>query len=158
MADMLSDGGIAPMHSTTIAKIEAGSRSVRINEAVGIADLFEVSLDSLLDRKSGASPTELAYRLPVLRDNTAKSAGQVAGLMQRIREDLEGLPGEFDGADELTETADNALTKYLEPAVKALLELSFVSERILRRERERLETSEEVPTELGGPQDGETQS
>ena len=45
------------MHATTIAKIEAGSRSVRINEAVGIADLFEVSLDTLLGRKSGPSAT-----------------------------------------------------------------------------------------------------
>jgi hypothetical protein len=41
------------MHPTTVAKIEAGDRSVRINEAVGIADLFEVSLDSLLGRKLG---------------------------------------------------------------------------------------------------------
>ena len=48
MADMLSDKGIAPMHSTTLAKIEAGTRSVRINEAVAIADLFGLSLDGLL--------------------------------------------------------------------------------------------------------------
>ena len=55
MAKMLSDNGIYPMHSTTIAKIEAGERSVRINEAVGIAELFGVSLDSFVGRKSGHS-------------------------------------------------------------------------------------------------------
>ena len=49
MAKMLSDKGI-PMHWTTVAKIEKGDRSVRIDEAAGIADLFEVSLDVLLDR------------------------------------------------------------------------------------------------------------
>ena len=40
MAKMLADRGVQPMHPTTIAKIEAGDRSVRINEAVEIADLF----------------------------------------------------------------------------------------------------------------------
>jgi hypothetical protein len=38
MATMLSDKGI-PMHWTTIAKIEKNDRSVRIDEAAGIADL-----------------------------------------------------------------------------------------------------------------------
>jgi hypothetical protein len=36
MATMLSDKGI-PMHWTTIAKIEKNDRSVRIDEAAGIA-------------------------------------------------------------------------------------------------------------------------
>ena len=45
--------GIQPMHPTTIAKIEAGTRSVRINEAVGIAELFEISLDTLVGHPSG---------------------------------------------------------------------------------------------------------
>ena len=53
MAKILSDKGLRPMHPTTVAKIEAGDRSVRINEAVGMADLFEVSMDSLLGRIPG---------------------------------------------------------------------------------------------------------
>ena len=73
MADMLSDKGIAPMHATTIAKIEAGSRSVRINEAVGIADLFEVSLDSLLGRKPGTERSDLTYRLGALAASAHES-------------------------------------------------------------------------------------
>src|SRR5271163_4440786 len=66
MANMLSDNGIQPMHPTTVAKIEAGTRSVRINEAVGIADLFEVSLDSLLDRKPRAKRSDVTRRLDAL--------------------------------------------------------------------------------------------
>jgi transcriptional regulator with XRE-family HTH domain len=38
LADQLDAKGI-PMHWTTIAKIEKGDRSVRIDEAAGIADL-----------------------------------------------------------------------------------------------------------------------
>ena len=32
------------MHLITIAKIEAGDRAVRIDEATGLADLFDASL------------------------------------------------------------------------------------------------------------------
>ena len=39
-----------PMHATTLAKIEAGTRSVRINEAVALAELFDVTVDALLGR------------------------------------------------------------------------------------------------------------
>lgn len=50
MAKMLADRGLQPMRDTTLAKIEAGSRSVRINEAIAIADLLELSLDDLVGR------------------------------------------------------------------------------------------------------------
>jgi ribosome-binding protein aMBF1 (putative translation factor) len=50
MAKMLSDRGI-PMDWTTIAKVEKNDRSVRIDEAAGIADLFGTSVDELLGRK-----------------------------------------------------------------------------------------------------------
>ena len=61
MANLLSDNGIHPLHPTTIAKIEAGDRSVRINEAEGIADLFEVSVDSLLGRKPAPQQNDVTY-------------------------------------------------------------------------------------------------
>jgi len=38
------------MHWTTIAKIEKGERSVRIDEAAGIAELIETSVDALPGR------------------------------------------------------------------------------------------------------------
>ncbi len=58
-AKMLSDRAI-PMHWTTIAKIEKGDRSVRIDEAAGIAHLFDVSLDALMGRNVG-SERDLLY-------------------------------------------------------------------------------------------------
>jgi transcriptional regulator with XRE-family HTH domain len=67
MAKMLNSKGIAPMGASTIAKIEAGTRSVRINEAVAIADLFEISLDSLLGRKQLGKLNQLAQDLLMLR-------------------------------------------------------------------------------------------
>ena len=64
------------MHATTVAKIEAGSRSVRINEAVAIADLFGVSLDSLLGRKPGTQ-RDLHYALGALLDAVYMSQTQL---------------------------------------------------------------------------------
>jgi hypothetical protein len=43
----LLDNGIHPTRPTTIAKIGAGDRLLRFNKAVGIADMFEVSVDFL---------------------------------------------------------------------------------------------------------------
>ena len=64
MAKKLSAVGVHLMHPTTITKIEAGDRSVRINEAVGIADVFDMSMDALLGR--GPDPTTLTFALVML--------------------------------------------------------------------------------------------
>ena len=149
MAKMLLDRGIQPMHPTTIAKIEAGDRAVRINEAVGIADLFEVPLDSLLGRKPGAQRSELAYRLRVFLKTAEQSHQQVTAIVENIQEQLEELPREFNGADNLQEMgyntgADNlqkmgynTLRTYLEPASEALSRLVIASDFFLAREQQR---------------------
>ena len=126
------------MHATTIAKIEAGSRSVRINEAVGIADLFEVSLDSLLGRKPGTQESELTYRLGALAASAYESYLQVTTIMRAVHEQLEELPDEFEGADNLREMGDSAMSG-LEPAHKALAELASASADFLV-EQERLDS------------------
>jgi transcriptional regulator with XRE-family HTH domain len=98
MADLLSEKGIAPMHATTIAKIEAGSRSVRINEAVGIADLFEMSVDALLGRQE-PDDTTFAFALVTLAgyvwdlNRQVVQAKQVAG---DIADQLEDAGERFD--------------------------------------------------------------
>src|SRR6185312_5282971 len=150
MAKMLSDRGIHPMHPTTVAKIEAGDRSVRITEAVGIADLFEVSVDSLLGRKPGAQRSEQTYLLRALR----QSSDQVWAALETIRELLEELPAEFDGADG-PQTLSDTWSKYLAPASEALTRLTIASDFLLEHERRKLEPSAEAPTELEVPQDGE---
>ena len=140
---MLSDKGINPMHPTTVAKIEAGDRSVRINEAVGIADLFEVSLDSLLGRKPGAPQrSELTYLLRALR----QSSQQVIAALESVHELLEELPVEFDGANgpqKLTASWE----AYLVPASDALLRMAIAADFFLARE-------EGMPAAVGGGTDG----
>ena len=53
LAKLLAEKDIH-MHWTTIAKIEKGERSVRIDEAAAIADIFDMSVDTLLGRKPSA--------------------------------------------------------------------------------------------------------
>jgi hypothetical protein len=61
------------MRPTTIAKIGAGDRLLRFNKAVGIADMFEVSVDFLLGRNGAANRSELTYRLRVFLDAAEQS-------------------------------------------------------------------------------------
>ena len=146
------------MHPTTVAKIEAGDRSVRINEAAGIADLFEVSLDSLLGRKPRARRDELAYMLRVFRDVAQQSSHQVWATMETIREQLEELPAEFDGADMLQEMGRDTWSGHLYPAFDALMGLVNLSQELLRREQGRPELMDEALLELGGRPHNEAKS
>jgi len=47
MAKLLSDKGLT-IYPSTVAKIEAGERAARIDELAAFADLFNVSVDTLL--------------------------------------------------------------------------------------------------------------
>jgi transcriptional regulator with XRE-family HTH domain len=113
MAKLLSDNGIPKMHPTTIAKIEAGDRAVRIDEAAGIADLFVVSLDSLLGRRAGLEEDELTYRLRALRDTAAKHLMEVGVIANAVSDRLtDVLQLEFEGREDIEATgkrADDAL-------------------------------------------------
>lgn len=130
---MLVDKGIQPMHPTTVAKIETGDRSVRINEAVGIADLFEVSLDSLLGREIVSESSDFAYRLGMLVSSAHESYLMVGPVMRTVQEPLDELPDGFEGADNLREIGYNALN-HLKSARKTLAELVSASRDSLQRE------------------------
>ena len=125
LAQMLSNKGIEPMHATTIAKIEAVRRSVRINEAVGIADLFGVSLDSLLGLKWRPKGDEIDYALRVLHDAARQSAYHARlaadGLNKQLRE-LDIVPSDLD--------ADDELRPLLGEAEAAAVELDRMHEKI----------------------------
>jgi transcriptional regulator with XRE-family HTH domain len=98
-AKLLSDKGI-PMHWTTIAKIEKGDRSVRIDEAAGIADLFGASVDELLGRK--AAEHQATYPLRALVEAAQKAMLQLGMIESTLGEaytDLVQL--EFEGRDAL---------------------------------------------------------
>jgi transcriptional regulator with XRE-family HTH domain len=82
MANRLSDKGIN-FHMTTVAKIEAGQRAVRIDEAAAIADLFEVSLDALLGRGAGLED-DLAYSLRSMKETVRRVRAQVQPMLTEI--------------------------------------------------------------------------
>jgi hypothetical protein len=101
MAKMLADRGVKPMHPTTVAKIEAGDRSVRINEAIEIADLFEVSMDALLGRttgvKPGGEPMDTLEMFLIVAETLWPKQVAIRDVFAARMGDLEAL--EFEGRD-----------------------------------------------------------
>ena len=93
VAKMLSDNGTA-MHSTTIAKIEAGDRNVRIDEATAISDLFEVSLDGLLGRKG--IEDDQSHALSVLADEAQKVLPDLMQIRERVWRAYQDLQAQWD--------------------------------------------------------------
>jgi len=111
MAKLLSGNEVPPMmHPTTIAKIEAGDRAVRIDEAAAIADLFEVSLDSLLGRSGGLEEDELTYRLRALRDVAAKHLLEVGTIYNAVSDRLaDVMQLEFKGREDVESKGKRAV-------------------------------------------------
>jgi transcriptional regulator with XRE-family HTH domain len=99
MAQKLCDATGAKWHPTTIAKIEAGDRSVRIDEAVAIAEVLEVPLDVLVGSKGGLEE-DFAYALRVLQETSQKSVADVNTISTSLADRLVDLLAfEFDGRD-----------------------------------------------------------
>lgn len=93
------------MHWTTIAKIEKGTRSVRIDEAALIADIFETSVDAMLGRKVQRAD-DVDYALGALLETAQQSSMQVAGIRNSLAERFTELNAlELDGIEELREVA-----------------------------------------------------
>lgn len=149
MAKMLSDKGIQPMHPTTVAKIEAGDRSVRINEALGIADLFEVSVDSLLGRKHLTQDEELAQRLRELHGLADRYISEIRVMSIEVMDrvpavGLGGIRDEFvDDVRELVADSDQ-LWRALDGATYHLADLSKGAEKILKRMTQRRDAADET--------------
>jgi transcriptional regulator with XRE-family HTH domain len=106
----LSDRGIRGIYPTTVAKIEAGDRAVRIDELTSIADLFGVSLDRLLGRRETSSARQNIEFVVGNLFHTARSGiSQVQlteHLLRAVIEDLAVL--DFDQRDELVALATSA--------------------------------------------------
>jgi transcriptional regulator with XRE-family HTH domain len=122
LAELLSKI-VGKTHPTTIAKIEAGDRTVRIDEATAIADIFEVSLDSLLGRTAGVE-NDPTYALRALREKAERYVGEVGALNRSFRDRLVDVFGlEFDGRETLELEGRRALDA-LSEAQDALLEVA----------------------------------
>lgn len=100
LAKMLQNKGFEHIYTSTVAKIEYGERSVRIDEATAIADLFDVPLDVLLGRTTGPE-SDLAQRLRTVRETTALFEFQLQGLLQGLDDRWHDLyvGAEFEGRE-----------------------------------------------------------
>lgn len=88
---MLAEKGIH-LHWTTIAKIEKGERSVRIDEAAAIADLFDTSVDALLGRQLPDDST-LTFAITTLLGYVRDADNQIAQA-RHIATDIEEQLGD----------------------------------------------------------------
>lgn len=98
MAELLAERCSQSIDASTIAKIEAGRRSVRINEAVAIADLFEVSVDALVGRQQ-PDDTTLTFAMANLSgysQDARRRISQVYEVGAAIDDILEDVADRFD--------------------------------------------------------------
>jgi transcriptional regulator with XRE-family HTH domain len=102
VANRLSAMGIDNMHNTTIAKIEAGDREIKLDEAAALARLFGLSVDSLLGRNQG-SVQDLRYALGALEDAVFTSRNELKRMSKSLGDRLNEIPTDFEGYDTIAE-------------------------------------------------------
>jgi len=153
LANRLGDKGIKGIYPTTIAKIESGERSVRIDEAAALADLFDVSLDALLGREPGVETTELEFQLRTLRDTARQYYHQVYAATDVIRELLDDLPAIFEHSDMLQRVGRDAWANHLFKTSEALINLVDLTHELIRRQQGRPELAEEALMEMDVPEE-----
>jgi transcriptional regulator with XRE-family HTH domain len=113
VAKMLSDKGIDHIFTTTVAKLESGERDVKLQEATALADLFDVSLDSMLGRSTGLQDDATATLRAVL-DTARRASTDLDVMIGALQDRFRALAAfEFDNRD--------ALEKLVEGAADALL-------------------------------------
>lgn len=76
LSKLLQENGSHSIYPSTVAKIEAGDRRVAIDEAQAIAELFGVSVDSLLGRQVGIE-RDLEYMLRSVLATTRQCGQQL---------------------------------------------------------------------------------
>ena len=117
LAKLLQDRGIASIYPTTVAKIEAGERAVRIDEATVLADIFDVSVDALLGRSASFQKDRL-YAVQDAASQASAGVSAIATTLMNVFPELDGL--EFDNREAVMVAAGRALAA-LKAAVDALM-------------------------------------
>ena len=153
LANLLGDSGFKGIYPTTIAKIESGERSVRIDEAAALADLFELSLDALLGREPGVKTTELEFQLRTLRDTARQYYHQSYAATEVLRELLDDLPANFEHSDMLQRVGRDAWANHLFETSEALINLVDLTHELIRRQQGRPELAEEALMEMDVPEE-----
>jgi hypothetical protein len=110
-----------PVYPSTIAKIESEKkpRAARLGEALGIADLFELSVDAMLGRQDPDDST-LTFALSVLCGYASDAERQIErarDVAADIEDQLESVDESFDlpGIDGLRQAAQG-MVDHLEAA------------------------------------------
>jgi transcriptional regulator with XRE-family HTH domain len=117
LAERLADAGW-PVNPTVLAKVESANegvqRSLKVDEALAVAEVFEMSLDSLLGRATDAeSSDELELILRTAIDTARSLAGHLAQIRATFHDrfvEVEAL--DFTGREQLqahVEAARSAL-------------------------------------------------
>jgi transcriptional regulator with XRE-family HTH domain len=97
LAAALAPLGITTWHQTTVGKIEAGSRAVRLTEALAVAELFATTVDELLEDPDSASARSHRSRELLARRSELALIEQM--LRERERQLDEWLDAIQDGTD-----------------------------------------------------------
>jgi transcriptional regulator with XRE-family HTH domain len=83
------------IHETAIAKIEKGTRYVRIDEAAAFADLFGISTDAMLGRLVRLEIRQ-ARALMLAADTAVRSSSALVDVALAVRDRIDDLSA-FDG-------------------------------------------------------------
>jgi transcriptional regulator with XRE-family HTH domain len=139
LARMLLDRGVDGIYATTIAKIEAGDRAVRIDELTAMADIFGVSVDTLLGRKRSAQ-RDLYSLLDALTNAVFLARTELHRTAKTLQDRLEDIPSDYERHDSLAGLVSE-VRRHLNAASVALEELVEESIRdIDQRTVKRLKT------------------
>ena len=111
------------MYASAVAKIESGQRAVRIEEAEAIAELFGVSVDSLLGRQVGVE-RDLAYSLRGVLASTRQCGRQMEAVRDTFTEALSELINLDFPQRELVEEDAVRAVRAMDDAKQALLRIS----------------------------------
>jgi transcriptional regulator with XRE-family HTH domain len=102
VARKLTAMNIDNMHHTTVAKIEAGDREIKLHEAIAIGDLYGVPLDALLGRIPRAQ-RDLDYLLEALSDTVFLARTELDRTAKSLRDRMEDIPSEYARYEALAE-------------------------------------------------------
>jgi transcriptional regulator with XRE-family HTH domain len=129
MAELLSAKGLT-CYPTTIAKIEAGDRAIQVDELVAVADIFEVSLDTLLARNTGQTKDK-AYLVSTLDDEATRAGVTISSIGSGLRRAVTSLDGFKLTRDEKTlRDGCAAACDAMDSAIQAIYETQSASARI----------------------------
>jgi transcriptional regulator with XRE-family HTH domain len=118
VARKLKAKDIDNVHISTVSKIEAGDREIKLDEALAIAEIYGLSLDVLLGRKPQGQ-RNLRYLLDALTDAVFLSRTELQRTAKTLHDRLEDIPPDYAGYDTLAGHV-RAVTDHLDAAGRAL--------------------------------------